>query len=62
MHRTLELEPAKEKLEVKLTQLELFVKKTTNILERGNEDAIERHLNAIKVITSEVDQCKRTLE
>ncbi|CAB4007131.1 Hypothetical predicted protein, partial [Paramuricea clavata] len=46
----------------KLTQLELSVKKTANILEKGKEEAIERHLSAFKVITSEVDQCKRTVE
>ncbi|CAB4035486.1 Hypothetical predicted protein, partial [Paramuricea clavata] len=28
----------------------------------GKEEAIERHLSALKVITSEVDQCKRTVE
>ena len=33
-----------------------------SILEKGNEEAIERHLNALKVITGEVDQCKRTVE
>ena len=39
-----------------------IVRKTTNILGRGNEDAIERNLNAIKVITSTDDQGKRTVE
>ena len=58
----MELEPAKVKMNVRLTQLELFVKRTANILEKGNEEAIECHLNALKVITGEVDQCKRTVE
>jgi hypothetical protein len=56
------MELAESKLKVKLTQLELSVKKTASILEKGKEEAIERHLSALKVITSEVDQCKRTVE
>ena len=56
------MELAESKLKVKLTQLELSVKKTASILEKGKEEAIERHLSALKVITGEVDQCKRTVE
>ncbi|CAB4040729.1 Hypothetical predicted protein, partial [Paramuricea clavata] len=56
------MELAESKLKVKLTQLELSVKKTASILEKGKEEAIERHLSALKVITSEVDQCKQTVE
>ena len=45
------MELADSKLKVKLTQLELSVKKTASILEKGKEEAIERHLSALKVIT-----------
>ncbi|XP_028390985.1 uncharacterized protein LOC114515863 [Dendronephthya gigantea] len=58
----MELESAKARLNVKLTQLELSVKKTASILEKCNEESIERQLNALKVITSEVDQRKRKVE
>ena len=56
------MEAAKTKLTIKLTQMELSVTKTASILEKGNEEAIERHLVGLKAITSEVDQSKRTLE
>ena len=51
-----------ETLHVTMELAESKLKKTASILEKGKEEAIERHLSALKVITSEVDQCKRTVE
>ena len=49
-------------LDVKLTQLKLAVIKTGKILNKNNKEAIERHLTALKAISSEVEQHKRAVE
>ena len=56
------MEAAKTKLDTKLTQLNLAVQKTESVLEKANQEAIERHLNSLKVITGEVEQSKRVVE
>ena len=56
------MEAAKTKLDTKLTQLNLAAQKTESVLEKANQDAIERHLNRLKVITGEVEQTKRVVE
>ena len=56
------MEAAKTKLDTKLTQLNLTVQKTESVLEKANQEAIERHLNSLKVITGEVEQSKRVVE
>ena len=38
------MEAAKTKLDTKLTQLNLAVQKTESVLEKANQEAIERHL------------------
>ena len=49
-------------LETKLEQLKLAVTRTDSIIALNNEVAIERHLNAIKALTMEVDSLKRAVE
>ena len=49
-------------LDTKLKQLKLAVDRTESIVEQRNAGAIERHLSALKVLTSEADQCKRVVE
>ena len=56
------MEAAKTKLDTKLTQLNLAVQKTESVLEKANQEAIERHLNSLEVITGEVKQSKRVVE
>ena len=56
------MEAAKTKLDTKLTQLKLAVEKTESVLGKANQEAIERHLNTLKVITGEVEQSKRAVE
>ena len=56
------MEAAKMKLDTKLTQLNLAVQKTESVLEKANQEAIERHLNSLKVITGEVEQSKQVVE
>ncbi len=56
------MEVAQSKLDIKLTQLKLAVEKTESVLGKGNQQAIERHLNGLKVITGEVEQSKRVVE
>lgn len=56
------MEASKGKLDIKLTQLKLAVEKTASVLEKANQEAIERHLKALKVITSDVDEQKRAVE
>ena len=49
-------------LETKLQQLKLEVGRTDAILKLMSEEAMERHLSAIKALTTEADQCKRAVE
>ncbi len=56
------MEVAQSKLDTKLTQLKWAVEKTESVLGKGNQQAIERHLNGIKVITGEVEQSKRVVK
>ena len=49
-------------LDTKLKQLKLTVDRTESIVEQRNEEAIERHLSALTVLTAEADQCKRVVE
>ena len=49
-------------LETKLEQLKLAVTRTDSIIALSNEVAIERHLNAIKALTTEADSLKRAVE
>ena len=56
------METAKTKLDVKLTQLKLAVEKTESVLGKANQEAIERHLKGLKVLTDEVEESKRTVE
>ena len=49
-------------LDTKLKQLKLAVGRTESIVVQRNEGAIERHLTALKVLTTEADQCKRVVE
>ena len=49
---------AEKKLQIKLTQLDLSIKRTNNVLQTESEEAIERHLKTIKLITSEIDERK----
>ena len=56
------MQAAKTKLDVKLTQLKLAVQKTESVLGKANQEAIERHLKGLKVLTGEVEENKRTVE
>lgn len=56
------MDASKGKLDIKLMQLKLAVEKTASVLEKANQEAIERHLKALKVVTSEVDEQKRAVE
>ena len=49
-------------LDTMLKQLKLAVGRTDSIVVQRNEGAIERHLSALKVFTTEADQCKRVVE
>ena len=50
------MENAEAKLNIKLTQLDLTVKRTHSILEAGQSEAIERQLATLKTMTGELDQ------
>ena len=45
-----------------MTQLKLAVQRTESVLGKANQEAIERHLNSLKVITGKVEQSKRAVE
>ena len=49
-------------LQTKLIQLQITVGRTKNILETRNQEAIERHQKALKVIIAEAEQCKMAEE
>jgi hypothetical protein len=49
-------------LETKLTQLEITVKRTEFVLTSGRREQIRRHLEALKAISHETDECKRAVE
>ena len=49
-------------LETKLTQLEITVKRTEFVLTSRRREQIRRHLEALKAISRETDECKRAVE
>ena len=49
-------------LEIKLTQLDINVKKTNVVIESQNSEAIERHLQTLKVIADTVNHLRLEAE
>jgi len=58
----MEMENAKGKLQMKLTQLEIHAKRTKQVLQSGSVEAIERHMGALRSTISQADELKRLLE
>jgi hypothetical protein len=58
----MDLETAKKSLETKLTLLKINVKRTGDILQGEQPDAIERHCKALKAVVAAVDDCRRAVE
>ena len=56
------MEATEDKLKIKLKRLGLNVKKTASVLEKANQEATERHLDALKEISRDVDHLKRVGE
>ena len=56
------MEEALSTLHTKLTQLQFAGERTEEIIQSGKCDRIERQINALKELSSEADQLKRTLE
>ena len=50
------------KLEIKLTQLQMTVKKTNSVISRSNSEAIERHYQTLKTITADVSRLRLGVE
>ncbi|CAB4044431.1 Hypothetical predicted protein [Paramuricea clavata] len=51
-----------EALDTKLTQLEITVQRTEFVLTSARREQIKRHLEALKAISCETDECKRAVE
>ena len=49
-------------LETKTKQLQITVKSTTNILDKGDEESIERHLTTLRTIISDVEKLRLAVE
>ena len=49
-------------LEIKLTQLDINVKKTNVVIESQNSEAIERRLQTLKVISDTVNHLRLEVE
>ena len=49
-------------LETNLQQIKLAVGRTNAILDLNSQEVFERHLSAIKALTTEANQCKRVVE
>ena len=49
-------------LDTKLKQLKLAMNRTESIVAQRNLGAVEQHLSALKVLTTEANQCKRVVE
>ena len=49
-------------LETKTKQLQITVKRTTNILDKGDEESIERHLTTLRTIISDVEKLRLAVE
>jgi hypothetical protein len=49
-------------LDTKLTQLEITVQRTEFVLTSARPEQIKRHLEALKAISRETDECKRAVE
>ena len=49
-------------MEIKVTQLEMTIKKTNAVLEKGKHEAIERHLSTLKHLSSEVNRMRLDVE
>ncbi len=58
----MDLETAKKSLKTKLTLLKLNVKRTGDILQGEQPDAIERHCKALKAVVAAIDDCRRAVE
>lgn len=56
------METAEAKLNTKLTQLSLMVKRSKAILDAGKTEAMERHLAALKNVATELDQVRIEVE
>ena len=54
-----EVEP---KLGTKLTQLEVYAKRTEQVLQTGTSEAVDRHLGALRSTINEADHIKHELE
>ena len=48
----------KPALEIKTKQLQITAKRTTNILDKGDEESIERHLATLRTIISDVEKLR----
>lgn len=49
-------------LDTKLKQLKLAMNRTESIVAQRNLGAVEQHLSALKVLTTEANQCKRVVK
>ena len=45
-----------------MTQLEIYAKRTEQILQTGTSEAVERHLGGLRSTINEADHLKRELE
>ena len=52
----------KPALEIKTKQLQITAKRTTNILDKGDEESIERHLATLRTIISDVEKLRLDVE
>ena len=46
----------------KTKQLQITVKRTGDILDKGDEESIERHLTTLRTITREVEELRLAVE
>ena len=49
-------------LEIKTKYLQITKKRTTNILDKGDEESIERHLAMLRTIISDVEKLRLEVE
>ena len=52
----------KPALEIKTKQLQITAKCTTNMLDKGDEESIERHLATLRTIISDVEKLRLDVE
>ena len=56
------MEATEANMKIKVTQLEMAMMKTNAVLEKGKHEAIERHLSALKHLSSEVNRMRLDVE